>query len=88
MLKCWSEQQEKRPSFADLVPTLTGLLEEVAEYLDFSIVSGCELKTGYDHLEKVAGYDHLEDKTLTPGTSASTKGYDHLQEKNHDTVDT
>ena len=76
MLKCWSEQPEKRPSFADLVPALTALLEEIAEYLDFSIFSSCETKTGYDHLERSTGYDHLEEKTPV----AASEGYDHLQD--------
>ena len=67
MLKCWSEQPEKRPSFADLVPALTGLLEEVAEYLDFSILSSCATKTSYDHLEKSTDYDHLKEKTASEG---------------------
>ena len=71
MLKCWTEQPEKRPSFADLVPTLTGILEEVAEYLDFSILSSCETKTDYDHLEQKTDYDHIEKST----------DYDHLKEK-------
>ena len=58
MFKCWSEQPEKRPSFAELVKSFTNLLEEVAEYMDFSFVSGEELKnTSYDHLER---YDQLE----------------------------
>ena len=75
MLKCWSEQPEERPAFADLVPALTGLLEEVAEYLDFSIVSACETKAGYDHLERSTCYDHLEEKT----TVTASERYDHLQ---------
>ena len=45
MLKCWSEQPEKRPPFTELVKIFTALLEEVAEYMDFSFVSGDELKT-------------------------------------------
>ena len=58
MLKCWSEQPEKRPPFTELVKIFTALLEEVAEYMDFSFVSGDELKnTGYDQLQR---YDHLE----------------------------
>ena len=58
MLKCFREQSEKRPPFAELVKSFTALLEEVAEYMDFSFVSGVELKnTGYDQLER---YDHLE----------------------------
>ena len=67
MFKCWSEQPEKRPSFAELVKSFTSLLEEVAEYMDFSFVSGEELikNTSYDHLER---YDHLE-KTVSTDNS-------------------
>ena len=61
MLKCWSEQPEKRPPFAELVKSFTVLLEQVVEYMDFSLVSGDELKnTGYNQLER---YNHGEKTT-------------------------
>ena len=72
-MSCWSEQPYKRPSFADLVFTLTSLLEEVAEYMDFTTI-GKEGK-GYDQLGKIEGYDHLEEIT----DELSTKGYDYLE---------
>lgn len=71
MLKCWTEAPDKRPPFVDLVPSFTSLLEEVAEYMDFALLSADEAQRGgYDHLEKGCGYDHLE---------KSTNGYDHLE---------
>ena len=73
LLSCWNEQPDQRPSFSDLVITLTSLLEEVAEYMDFTTIA-----TGgkeYNHLGKTEGYDHLEEIADEP----STKGYDHLE---------
>lgn len=70
MSNCWREEPEKRPSFAELVQTLTSLLEDIAAYLDFSILTnnGCPGFVNYDHLyarapsrdEAQKGYDHLE----------------------------
>ena len=67
MFNCWKEQPEKRPSFAELVPTLTTLLEDIAAYMDFSVLQASnEQAVNYDHLyanapvESQKGYDHLE----------------------------
>ena len=66
MFNCWKEQPEKRPSFAELVVTLTSLLEDIAAYMDFSVITNNERAVNYDHLcakapaESQAGYDHLE----------------------------
>jgi hypothetical protein len=66
MSDCWKEQPEKRPSFADLVLTLASLLEEIAAYMDFSVLANNEQAVSYDHLyaktplETQKGYDHLE----------------------------
>ena len=66
MFNCWKEQPEKRPSFAELVLTLTSLLEEIAAYMDFSAITNNERTVNYDHLyanapaESQEGYDHLE----------------------------
>ena len=67
MSTCWKEQPEKRPSFLELVQTLTSLLEDIAAYMDFSVLANNEQPTmSYDHLyakapvESQKGYDHLE----------------------------
>jgi hypothetical protein len=66
MSDCWKEQPEKRPSFADLVLTLASLLEEIAAYMDFSVLANNEQAVSYDLLyakapgETQKGYDHLE----------------------------
>ena len=60
MLKCWRDLPDKRPSFAELVPILSSLLEEIAGYMDFSILKFSEYSAGCDHLESSKGYDHLE----------------------------
>lgn len=46
MLKCWTEAPDKRSPFADLVPSFTSLLEEVAEYMDFAVLSADEAQGG------------------------------------------
>ena len=38
MLKCWSESSEDRPSFTALVQLLNSFLEEIAGYMDFSVL--------------------------------------------------
>ena len=67
MSTCWKEQPEKRPLFAELVQTLTSLLEDIAAYMDFSVLANNEqAAVSYDHLyakapvESQKGYDHLE----------------------------
>ena len=66
MSTCWREQPEKRPSFTELVLTLTSLLEEIAAYMDFTVLTCLEQAVKYDHLyarapsESQKGYDHLE----------------------------
>ena len=68
MTTCWKEQPEKRPSFAELVRTLTSLLEDIAAYMDFSVFTNIneQAAVSYDHLytkapvESQKGYDHLE----------------------------
>ena len=36
MKSCWRESPRKRPSFAELVETLTAILKPLADYMDFS----------------------------------------------------
>jgi hypothetical protein len=57
MDQCWAQSPEKRPSFCDLVKTITPILDGVAGYLDLSF------KKRYDYLRRTAeqGYDHLDD---------------------------
>lgn len=52
MSDCWREEPEKRPSFAELVQTMTYLLEDIAAYMDFSILTNSEHPdfVNYDHL--------------------------------------
>ena len=67
MFNCWNEQPEKRPSFAELVLTLTTLLEDIAAYMDFSVLQASD--------KQAVKYDHLYAKA----TVESQKGYDHLE---------
>ena len=64
MSSCWKEQPETWPSFAGPVLMLTFLLEDIAAYVDFSVITNYEQALNYDdHLnaaESQAGYDHLE----------------------------
>ena len=36
MMKCWASEANLRPTFAEVVEQLSGLLGVMAEYLDFS----------------------------------------------------
>ena len=61
---CWKENPDKRPTFSELVVSITSMLEAISGYFDFCAqpdVSG--KNTSYDHLNR---YDQLKptsDKT-------------------------
>ena len=38
MMTCWKENPEDRPTFQDLVITITTILKPLADYMDFSDV--------------------------------------------------
>ena len=65
IVQCWKEHPDKRPTFAELVHTISELLTGIANYLDFSTqpAKESEMLLGdiYDHLAKITGdgYDHL-----------------------------
>ena len=65
IIQCWKEHPDKRPTFSELVHTISGLLTGIANYLDFSTQPAKEsdvpLEDNYDHQAKVAGhgYDQL-----------------------------
>ena len=67
VLTCWDSYADKRPTFTDLVLSITMLLEGISGYMDFSAVSGAGG-------EALPGYDSLEPKTNLSGAT-----YDHLQ---------
>ena len=68
MCECWSEHPDGRPTFSDLVSTISERLEGLAGYMDFSPTWSSGDKT------KVSRYDHL----LPAQTKENHKGYDHL----------
>jgi len=57
ILSCWKERTTERPSFSDLVVTISSLLEGIAGYLDFSVsprgLNEALSTSSYDHLAKV-----------------------------------
>jgi len=56
ILSCWKECTAERPSFSDLVVTISSLLEGIAGYLDFSVsprgLNEALTTSSYDHLTK------------------------------------
>ena len=68
MCECWSEDPDGRPTFSDLVSTISERLEGLAGYMDFSPTWSSGDKT------KVSRYDHL----LPAQIKENHKGYDHL----------
>jgi serine/threonine protein kinase len=73
MCECWRETPDGRPTFSDLVSTISARLEAIAGYLDFSStwLPGDEpdQRSRYDHLppaeaERKRAYDHLNPTVL------------------------
>ena len=61
MMTCWKENPDKRPTFDELVNTISSILKPLADYMDFSDVYCKENNTKegkYDRLENK--YDKLE----------------------------
>ena len=54
ILSCWKERTTERPSFSDLVLTISSLLEGIAGYLDFSVSP-----RGLNEALSISSYDHL-----------------------------
>lgn len=75
IMKCWEELPDKRPSFAELVVLLSTLLEEIAGYLDFSVLN-CSMEKAQ---RSNAGYDHLEALEAKTLPESKIEGYDHLE---------
>ena len=74
MSDCWVEVPDKRPTFSDLVTTLSTALEDIAGYLDFAP------QTQEVQLLHGSGYDHLDPAQASPARSfrPGIVGYDHL----------
>ena len=53
MKECWKELPDKRPTFSELVTTISTSLEAIAGYLDFTAVpqtAAGNYDSEYDHL--------------------------------------
>ena len=62
MLSCWKENPDKRPTFEDLVCTISKILKPLADYLDFSDLYCKENDTDKNSYDKLGSrYDKLED---------------------------
>ena len=74
MKQCWCQSPDKRPSFQDLVDTITRALDGVAGYLD---LSAADKGWRYDHLGSCSGkgYDKLAGVLLD-----GEKEYNHLDD--------
>ena len=74
MSDCWVEIPDKRPTFSDLVTTLSTALEGIAGYLDFTTETQEQL------LLHGSGYDLLDPTQTRPVLSVgpSPEGHDQL----------
>ena len=68
MCDCWIESPGERPTFSQLVSTISKRLESLAGYLDF-----CPIWSSGEQMVS-AGYDHL----VTVQPKRKTNAYDHL----------
>jgi len=54
MMECWKKLPDMRPTFLELVTTLSTCLEGITDYLEISITvpedSAGKCSSGYDHL--------------------------------------
>ena len=78
MKECWSASPTKRPSFSELVKTVSSLLVGITDYLDLS-TSGSANTTVTKTLE--SAYDHLDEDSssaVTALTISNISRYDHL----------
>ena len=67
ILDCWKECATERPSFSDLVTKISGLLEDIAGYVDFSAtprkLDEAFTTQSRDHLTE-SGKDHSDNSDL------------------------
>ena len=71
MSDCWVEVPDKRPTFSDLVTTLSTVLEDITGYLDFTP------HTQEEQLLHSSSYDHLDPAQASPAQPGIV-GYHHL----------
>ena len=76
MLSCWDADPEQRPTFAQLVTTITSVLDPLADYLDVTtFVTGEEQEAE----TTIMGSQLVENKeeTSQEGTNADLQGGAH-----------
>ena len=61
MMTCWKENPDKRPTFDELVNTISSILKPLADYMDFSDVYCKENNTEESKYDRLGNkYDKLE----------------------------
>ena len=46
IVQCWEQNPDDRPTFTDLVGTISTLLEEIAGYMDLSVMPSVQCTSG------------------------------------------
>ena len=80
MLSCWDVDPEQRPTFAQLVTTITSVLDPLADYLDVStFITGEEQETETTIMESqlVESEEHTRQEEWQT-TDTSYKAGDHV----------
>ena len=79
MLSCWDADPEQRPTFAQLVTTITSVLDRLADYLDVTtFITGEEEETEMTIVESqlVESEEHTrQEEWQTTDTSFQGGGY-------------
>ena len=76
MLSCWDTDPEQRPAFAQLMTTITSVLDPLADYLDVTtFVTGEEQETETTIMESQLVEN--KEETSLEGTNADLQGGAH-----------
>ena len=84
MLSCWDTDPEQRPTFAQLVTTITSVLDPLADYLDVTtFITGEEQEAETTIVEsEVVENEHTEEASQEESWTSGTDFQDEIVVKN------